>query len=95
MVMYRGRVMEEAPTESLVRNPVHPYTRALFSALPKGRPGEPRERIRLKGELPSATAELPGCPFASRCPQAQQECSVKVPKLEEKPGGHRAACLFV
>ncbi len=95
MVMYHGRVMEEAPTASLIRAPMHPYTQALLSAVPTGRPGERRSRVHLTGELPSSTTPLAGCPFASRCPQAQAECSVKVPELQGKPSGHRVACHFV
>ena len=95
MVMSHGRAMEEAPTASLIRAPMHPYTQALLSAVPTGRPGARRSRIRLEGELPSPTTPLAGCPFASRCPQAQAECSVKVPQLQGKPSGHRVACHFV
>jgi oligopeptide/dipeptide ABC transporter ATP-binding protein len=95
IVMYRGRVMEEASTASLIRSPQHPYTRALLSAVPSGRPGERRDRVRLLAEPPSPTAPLSGCPFSTRCPQVQAECKVKIPRLERKPSGHRVACPFV
>ncbi len=95
MVMYRGKVMEEAPTASLIAKPQHPYTQALLSAVPSGRPGYRRPRISLKGELPSATASLSGCAFASRCPQATDRCQVNIPPLEGKPGGHRVSCHYV
>jgi oligopeptide/dipeptide ABC transporter ATP-binding protein len=95
IVMYRGKVMEEAPTASLIAKPQHPYTRALLSAVPSGRPGYRRPRISLKGEPPSSTARLGGCPFASRCPQAMDPCKARVPPLDRKPGGHRVACHYV
>ena len=95
LVMYRGRVVEEAPTADLVAKPLHPYTQALLSAVPSGRPGEPRPRIRLQGELPSATAPLAGCPFASRCPIAEPPCRTTVPLLEPAHAARRVACLKV
>jgi oligopeptide/dipeptide ABC transporter ATP-binding protein len=95
MVMYRGKVMEEAPTASLIAKPQHPYTQALLSAVPFGRPGYRRPRISLKGDPPSATTQLEGCPFASRCPQALEPCHEKTPPLERKEGGHRVACHYV
>jgi oligopeptide/dipeptide ABC transporter ATP-binding protein len=95
MVMYRGKVMEEAPTASLIANPQHPYTQALLSAVPSGRPGYRRPRISLMGDPPSATARLEGCPFASRCPQALERCRLNLPPLEGKPGGHLVACHYV
>jgi oligopeptide/dipeptide ABC transporter ATP-binding protein len=95
IVMYRGKVMEEAPTASLIAKPQHPYTQALLSAVPSGRPGYRRPRISLKGEQPSATARLGGCPFATRCPQALDRCRAEVPLLEGKEGGHRVACHYV
>jgi oligopeptide/dipeptide ABC transporter ATP-binding protein len=95
MVMYRGKVMEEAPTASLIAEPQHPYTQALLSAVPTGRPGYRRPRISLKGEPASATARLGGCPFASRCPQAREPCRLKIPPLEWKSGGHMVSCHYV
>ncbi len=92
LVMYRGRVMEEAPTAQLIAGPLHPYTQALLSAVPSGRPGDARPRIRLEGELPSATARLTGCAFASRCPMVESECRTSVPSLEPKRPGQRVAC---
>jgi oligopeptide/dipeptide ABC transporter ATP-binding protein len=92
IVMYRGRVMEEAETATLITNPLHPYTQALLSAVPTGRPGRRRPRIHLTGEPPSATAELPGCPFASRCPIVQADCDSRMPPLEVKVPGQSVAC---
>jgi oligopeptide/dipeptide ABC transporter ATP-binding protein len=92
MVLYCGRVMEEAETQTLIRHPLHPYTQALLSAVPSGRPGRRRPRIRLAGEPPSATAPLSGCPFASRCPIVQVDCRNRVPPLEVKAPGQSVAC---
>ncbi len=94
-VMYRGLVMEEAKTDTLIREPLHPYTQALLSAVPSARPGEKRKRIHLTGEPPPATEELRGCPFASRCPIVEEICRTVTPPLEAKEPGHRVACHLV
>ena len=94
-VMYLGKIVEEAPAEALIQRPLHPYTQALLSAVPNPDPEHRRERIRLRGELPSPTKPLIGCPFASRCPEVQEICrNEPPPPLEEKSDGHRAACHF-
>ena len=95
IVMYRGKVMEEAPTASLIAKPQHPYTQALPSAVPSARPGENRPRIRPKGDMPSAPAPLVGCAFASPCPQARDQCQVRTPPLAWKPGGYMVSCHYV
>ncbi len=94
-VMYRGIVMEQAQTDQLIREPLHPYTQALLSAVPSALAGEKRKRIRLKGEPPSATEELRGCPFASRCPIVEDICRKVTPPLEVKETGHAVACHMV
>ncbi len=91
-VMYLGRIMEEAPVGDLIHGALHPYTQALLSAVPDPDPEYRRERIRLRGELPSPSEPLRGCPFASRCPEAQQVCLDLTPKLEEKKPGQAVAC---
>jgi oligopeptide/dipeptide ABC transporter ATP-binding protein len=91
-VMYLGRIMEEAPVQTLIHDALHPYTQALLSAVPDPDPEYRRERIRLKGELPSATKPIRGCPFASRCPEARQICLDSTPKLESKRDGQVVAC---
>jgi oligopeptide/dipeptide ABC transporter ATP-binding protein len=91
-VMYRGLVMEEAATDTLIREPLHPYTQALLSAVPTTRPDEKRKRIRLHGEPPKPTEELVGCPFASRCPIVEDLCRTVTPPLEAKDPGHTVAC---
>ena len=93
-VMYLGRVVELAPRDNLFREPLHPYTEALISAIPLPDPVAQRKRNRiiLKGELPKPTAPPPGCPFHTRCPIAVPMCREVVPPLEEKRPGHWAAC---
>lgn len=80
IVMYLGKVMEEAPTDQLFSNPKHPYTQALLSAIPKSHPKEKKERIALKGEIPSPRNPPSGCPFRTRCPYAQPICAEPPPK---------------
>ncbi len=93
-VMYLGRVVELAPRDNLFREPLHPYTEALISAIPLPDPAAQRKRTRiiLKGELPKPTAPPPGCPFHTRCPIAVPMCRESVPPLEQKRPGHWAAC---
>ena len=94
-VMYRGLIMEEAPTDRLIGNPLHPYTQALLSAVHSARRKGRPERIRLRGEPSSATEPLRGCPFAARCPLVQEECRRIIPPLEEKSPGQAVACILV
>jgi oligopeptide/dipeptide ABC transporter ATP-binding protein len=89
-VMYLGRIVEEAPTAELYREPLHPYTRALLASTPSTRPGEPTAPA-LQGEPPSPTAPPPGCRFHTRCPVAVAECSRVDPPLVTI-GTRRAAC---
>ncbi len=91
-VMYRGRLMEVGPASMVIGAPMHPYTQALLSAVP--RPDRGRgERIRLEGEPPPQTEAPVGCPFASRCPEAEARCRRDPgPALEEKDRGRRVAC---
>ena len=95
-VMYLGRIVELAPAEELYRTPLHPYTRALLSAIPEVEPegGNEKERILLKGDLPSAIANLQGCRFCSRCPCAREICTRVEPELREIAPGHTVACHF-
>jgi oligopeptide/dipeptide ABC transporter ATP-binding protein len=94
-VMYRGLIMEQAETDALIRYPLHPYTKALLSAVPTARPGETRKRIRLRGEPPSATEELRGCAFASRCPMVEDRCRESVPPQAERAEERKVACWLV
>lgn len=80
IVLYLGKIMESASTKELFRNPKHPYTQALLSAMPKKHPLEKRERMQLKGEIPSAMNPPSGCPFRTRCPFAQPICAETPPR---------------
>jgi oligopeptide/dipeptide ABC transporter ATP-binding protein len=97
-VMYLGRIVEEGPATAVVRNPQHPYTKALLSVVPRR---DPRDRQRpqiLKGETPDAVAIPSGCRFHPRCPIAIERCSVEDPALGRPASaeqGHRAACLLL
>ncbi len=95
-VMYLGRIVELAPTETLYQNPLHPYTRSLLSAVPTQRWEETGvQPIQLEGEVPSPINPPPGCHFAPRCPYAQPRCSQARPPLEEVEPGHQVACFLV
>jgi dipeptide transport system ATP-binding protein len=93
-VMYLGRIVEHAPRERLFEKPLHPYTRALLSATPVADPGRPRERIRLRGELPSPFNPPAGCAFNPRCPLVFDRCRVELPALERR-GATEVACFAV
>jgi oligopeptide transport system ATP-binding protein len=92
MVMYLGRVVEEASAKSIVRAPKHPYTQALLSAVPVLDPQTRRKRILLPGDVPSPIHPPSGCPFHPRCPVAEPRCRTEVPVLRELAVGHRASC---
>ena len=94
IVMYLGRVVETGRSEDLYSNPNHPYTKALLSAVPQPKPGRRRDRVILKGDIPSPINPPSGCVFRTRCPIAGPECAQVVPPLETVgPGGHRSACI--
>lgn len=93
IVLYLGRVMEMGTAAELYSNPRHPYTRALLDAAPVPDPTIRRERITLKGDLPSPVNPPSGCVFRTRCPYAIDACAEVVPPLETLESGHRVACI--
>lgn len=93
-VMYLGHLVEEAETAELFSNPRHPYTQALLSAVPHANPHIHKDRIHLKGELPSPIDPPSGCVFHTRCPYATELCAQRQPVFEEITPGHKAACHF-
>jgi oligopeptide/dipeptide ABC transporter ATP-binding protein len=96
-VMYLGRIVEITDRKSLYENPLHPYTKALLSAIPVPDPflEEKRDRIILKGEVPSLLNPPAGCSFHPRCPEALAECRKIAPLLRDVGDGHEVACLRV
>src|SRR5690606_16574992 len=95
MVMYAGRLVEEAPVRELFRNPQHPYTRQLLKAIPSF-PRDGRQLETMPGRVPDLSVDLPGCAFAPRCPERIGLCDETRPVLPTAtPGAARAACHLV
>ena len=93
-VMYLGSLVETAPSEEIYAHPAHPYTKALFSAIPKPDPDAnwATTRVKLQGEVPSPINTPPGCKFCARCPYATEQCTREAPALKEIAPQHFVAC---
>ena len=94
-IMYLGKLVEVASSEEIFRNPLHPYTKALLSAIPIPDPELRRERLPLKGDIPTATEPPSGCRFRTRCPIAESRCADEEPELIEVTPDHFVACMVV
>ena len=92
-VMYLGKIVELAPCDELFDNPVHPYTKALLSAVPVPRIDYKQEKIILEGDVPSPINPPAGCRFASRCRDCKQRCTLEEPALTELSPGHYVSCF--
>jgi len=92
VVLYLGRVMEEAPTARLYEAPQHPYTRALMAAVPVPDPAAPPRLALLSGDIPSPSNPPSGCVLHTRCAHATEQCRTAAPPLRTVAPGHRKAC---
>ena len=93
--MYLGELVEYSDAETLFENPMHPYTQALFRAIPVPDPASERSRAEqkgLEGEVPSPLNPPPGCAFSTRCPMAREICRTRAPEMREVCSGHRLKC---
>lgn len=94
-VMYLGKIVELTDKDSLYDDPLHPYTQALLSAVPVPNPRLKRERIILKGDIPSPANPPSGCTFHTRCPIAQDICKQEIPEMKEAKPNHFVSCHLV
>jgi len=94
MVLYAGHMMESAPSEEVMNEPLHPYTRLLLSAVPDPGAGLAKRRVEARGEIPTVVNPKPGCRFANRCPHVMDICRQQTPALIEVRPGHRVRCYL-
>lgn len=92
IVMYLGKIVEISTSEELYKNPLHPYTQALLSAIPVPIVGKTKDRIVLKGDVPSPINKPSGCPFHTRCEKCMEICKTQAPELKQNNGDHHVAC---
>ncbi len=93
-IMYLGEIVELCDSAEIYSHPLHPYTRALLSAIPPESPLEKQEKIRLKGDVPSPIGERKSCGFCTRCPYATERCRKEIPALTDAGDGHMIACFL-
>ena len=93
-IMYLGKVAEIGTKDDIFKNPQHPYTKALFSAIPVPDPTVKMERIVLEGSIPSPANPPAGCKFHTRCPNCMEQCKREIPQQREIEPGHFLACHF-
>lgn len=94
LVMYLGNTVELAEVEELFKEPLHPYTQALLSAIPRPSVNTKVQRVRLQGDLPNPANPPTGCPFHTRCPVVKDICKTEKPQWEEYTSGHFVACHY-
>jgi len=92
--MYLGKIVEIARYRELYTDPKHPYTQALLSAVPIPDPKQAKERLVLKGDVPSPIQPPPGCHFHPRCPYRMEICDQQEPMLKDVGGGHEVSCFL-
>jgi oligopeptide/dipeptide ABC transporter ATP-binding protein len=93
-VMYLGKIVEMATSVKLYRDPRHPYTQALLAVIPRMESGRDKQRVLIKGDIPSPANPPSGCEFHTRCPIKEKQCETTVPELKEVEPGHFVACLL-
>lgn len=94
MIMYLGQVVEFDTSDGIYKDPLHPYTQALLSAIPPESPFEKRDQILLEGDIPSPIGEQNKCPLAGRCNSCMERCKVEKPQLKDAGDGHMVACFL-